>query len=167
VAGKDGGDQQREARQVIARLADELLPVLIARLEASGLGELEVREGDWRVRLRRPHSNGAGPAAAGPQASAGTVPLPSEPRQSVARLEREREREVVTSPAVGYFTPRDDLKVGVVLGGGDVIGHIDVLGVRQEVIVPEAGTLARLEVETGQAVEYGQPIARVEPEARG
>lgn len=38
----------------IDRLADELLPSLVARLGASGLGELEVREGDWRVRLRRP-----------------------------------------------------------------------------------------------------------------
>jgi biotin carboxyl carrier protein len=38
----------------IERLAEELLPALIARLAATGLGELEVREGAWRVRLRRP-----------------------------------------------------------------------------------------------------------------
>ena len=38
----------------IGRLSDELLPALIAKLGASGLGELEVREGGWRVRLRRP-----------------------------------------------------------------------------------------------------------------
>jgi biotin carboxyl carrier protein len=38
----------------IDRLADELLPALIAKLGATGLGELEVREGGWRVRLRRP-----------------------------------------------------------------------------------------------------------------
>ena len=31
-----------------------LLPALIAKLGATGLGELEVREGEWRVRLRRP-----------------------------------------------------------------------------------------------------------------
>ena len=38
----------------IERLSDELLPALIAKLGATGLGELEVREGGWRVRLRAP-----------------------------------------------------------------------------------------------------------------
>jgi acetyl-CoA carboxylase biotin carboxyl carrier protein len=44
-------------------LADGLLPALIAKLGASGLGELEVREGTWRVRLRRPLGASAGIAA--------------------------------------------------------------------------------------------------------
>jgi biotin carboxyl carrier protein len=39
----------------IARLADELLPALIAKLGTTQLGELEVREGEWHVRLRRPY----------------------------------------------------------------------------------------------------------------
>ena len=39
----------------IARLADDLLPTLIAKLGSTNLGELEVREGDWHVRLRRPY----------------------------------------------------------------------------------------------------------------
>ncbi len=43
----------------IGRLSDELLPALIAKLGATGLGELEVREGRWRVRLRRPAESGA------------------------------------------------------------------------------------------------------------
>jgi len=38
----------------IQRLADGLLPALIAKLSTTHLGELEVREGDWRIRLRRP-----------------------------------------------------------------------------------------------------------------
>jgi acetyl-CoA carboxylase biotin carboxyl carrier protein len=38
----------------IDRLAAELLPALIARLGSTGLGELEVRQDGWRVRLRRP-----------------------------------------------------------------------------------------------------------------
>ena len=43
----------------IGRLGDELLPALIAKLGATGLGELEVREGTWRVRLRRPGDGAA------------------------------------------------------------------------------------------------------------
>ncbi|HEX8940818.1 MAG TPA: hypothetical protein VF763_11725 [Candidatus Limnocylindrales bacterium] len=38
----------------ITRLADDLLPALIAKLTASGLGELEVRQAGWRIRLRMP-----------------------------------------------------------------------------------------------------------------
>jgi biotin carboxyl carrier protein len=45
-----------------------------------------------------------------------------------------------------------------------VIGHVDVLGVRQEVVAGIDGTVTAIEVEAGQAVEYGEPIARVAPE---
>jgi len=44
----------------IARLADQLLPALIAKLGTTQLGEIEVREGDWHVRLRRPYGVGPG-----------------------------------------------------------------------------------------------------------
>src|SRR5438093_1045730 len=44
----------------IGRLTAELLPALIAKLGATGLGELEVREGAWRVRLRRPGTSASG-----------------------------------------------------------------------------------------------------------
>ena len=44
----------------IDRLAAELLPALVAKLGATGLGEIEVREGSWKVRLSRP----AGPTGA-------------------------------------------------------------------------------------------------------
>jgi biotin carboxyl carrier protein len=47
----------------IDRLSSELLPALIAKLGATGLGELEVREGGWRVRLRRPGDSGASTGA--------------------------------------------------------------------------------------------------------
>jgi len=43
----------------LERLTTSLLPSLVAKLGSSGLGELEVREGSWRVRLRRPLGAGA------------------------------------------------------------------------------------------------------------
>ncbi len=42
----------------IDRLADELLPALAAKLAATGLGEIEVREDQWKVRIRRPAGEG-------------------------------------------------------------------------------------------------------------
>lgn len=54
-----GSDASRLADHAgIARLTEELLPALIAKLSTTQLGELEVREGDWTVRLRRPYSPG-------------------------------------------------------------------------------------------------------------
>ena len=44
----------------IARLTEEFLPALIAKLSSTQLGELEVREGEWHVRLRRPYGVGPG-----------------------------------------------------------------------------------------------------------
>ena len=44
----------------IARLTEELLPALIAKLGTTHLGELEVTEGEWHVRLRRPFGTAPG-----------------------------------------------------------------------------------------------------------
>jgi biotin carboxyl carrier protein len=58
-------NDEREAAERLAdhaaidALADELIPALIAKLGASGLGEIEVREGAWKVRLRRPAEGSA------------------------------------------------------------------------------------------------------------
>jgi biotin carboxyl carrier protein len=63
-------NEERDAAERLAdhaaidSLADELIPALIAKLGASGLGEIEVREGAWKVRLRRP-ADGSAPAHPG------------------------------------------------------------------------------------------------------
>lgn len=44
---------------IIARLADEIVPALAAKLTATGLGELEVRQGNWKIRIRRPDNEPA------------------------------------------------------------------------------------------------------------
>src|SRR3954453_4243667 len=160
----DGMDDQVEDRATIARLADEVVPQLIERLSNSSLAELEVRENGWRIRLRRPVANAAPPSVQhGRQphpmmaAGAGGSGAPSAPRDA--------SRGLVSSPAVGYFAPRSGVEVGVKVRSGDLVGYIDVLGVRQDVVSPIDGSLRAFEVQSGQAVEYGQPIARVEAEA--
>jgi biotin carboxyl carrier protein len=60
-ATAERGDAGRRADHAgIARLTDGLLPALIAKLGSTQLGELEVREGDWQVRLRRPFGSAPG-----------------------------------------------------------------------------------------------------------
>jgi biotin carboxyl carrier protein len=161
-----------QARATIARLAEEMLPTLMDRLARSELGELEVRQDGWRIRLRRPLAiappdepaagNGSRPAAIGGEATR-VVATGAAVHAGPERGARPEPRpDVVSSPAVGYFMPRDGVAVGASLRSGDLIGYIDVLGVRHEIVSPRDGTLREIEVEPGAAVEYGEPIARVE-----
>ena len=149
-----------DEQATIARLAEEVVPTLIERLSKSDLGELEVRQDGWRVRLRRGSDGSASNAHAAPPAPHKPAAVTHAADQHPPR--RELPRGQVKSVAVGYFTLRDGVAVGSKLRASDVIGFVDVLGVRQEVVSPTDGVLKALEVEPGQAVEFGQVIGRVE-----
>ena len=142
------------ATGALARLADEVLPALIARLDASGLGELEVRHDGWRVRLRRDLTPMQAPAAA--------IGAAAPASGHDATPAREPVRSGAMSPAVGYFIPNEKTPVGRKVAAGDVLGWVEVLGVRQEVVSPRDGTVGRLSAEAGQAVEYGQELVVVD-----
>ena len=160
AVGDDAAD-----RATIARLTSEVVPMLIERLARSELGELEVREHGWRVRLRQA---GALDGHAADLSRAGAAQASAHrPTQSIQHesrgAQRDLRRDVITSPAVGYFSSRDGVQAGHSLRKGDVIGHVDVLGVKVEVVSDHDGKLAKLDVQPGQAVEYGEAIARLEP----
>jgi acetyl-CoA carboxylase biotin carboxyl carrier protein len=160
--------------KAIERLSAELLPALIAKLGATGLGELEVREGAWRVRLRRPEgSSQSGPgrrssdrssdrsgergserADRGSRSSHRTAEAPATARTST--------RSVATSPGVGIFQPRAELAAGTRVRAGDRLGAVDVLGVAQEVVAPVDGVVGASLAESGDAVEYGQELVVIE-----
>jgi biotin carboxyl carrier protein len=159
-----------DSRATIARLSADTLPRLIERLTKSDLGELEVREDGWRIRLRRPmepvSSNGSVTAdqTRSPHAPGGgqhhertsaTHRVPQAQRSDTSR-------GAVTSPAVGYFVSVERVAVGSPIRRGDAIGHVDMLGVRQEVVAPVDGVVREMDVEPGQAVEYGQRLARID-----
>jgi acetyl-CoA carboxylase biotin carboxyl carrier protein len=172
----DRGNAERAAdHAAIDRLTGELLPALIAKLGATGLGELEVREGPWRVRLRRPAGSGSGglrdrrasdrPSAERSGERAPERPprgqhLPPHPEPPVSA--RSDSRGVATSPAVGVFQPRKDLTVGSQVRAGDRLGAVDMLGVAQEVVAPIDGIVGESLVESGDAVEYGQELLIIE-----
>ncbi len=157
----DGADAR-----ALGSLADELLPSLMARFAAGQLGEIEVRGPGWRVRLRREAAalpvapvrgqldveqrRGRGAGQGSPGAGDG---------QGQAR---DRGRSVVTSPAVGYYQPLDGLEVGRSVRQGDALGHVDVLGIRHDVLSSQDGVIGRSLVEPGQAVEYGQELVRID-----
>ena len=208
-----GGASPRAGSDAAARiegLADDLLPALIARLESSALGELEVHTADWRVRLCKA-AGGADRAAAavsvagtsgtpGGFAAAGHdhgVPLAHELATTGAHLAsavgaavaaphlpvptrvlaggtgpgtaahpglvETATVHVAISPAVGFLVVRDGCGPGRAVRAGEVIGHVDCLGVPRDVTAPEDGVIARNLAEQGEAVEYGQPLFDIEP----
>jgi pyruvate/2-oxoglutarate dehydrogenase complex dihydrolipoamide acyltransferase (E2) component len=71
-------------------------------------------------------------------------------------------RAVATSPAVGYFQPRSEISSGTRVRAGDRLGIVDVLGVPQDVVSPVDGIVGASLVESGEAVEYGQELIRIE-----
>jgi biotin carboxyl carrier protein len=180
VPESQSSDDRRSTRAAATRSADhaaidrltaELLPALIAKLGATGLGEIEVREGRWRVRLRRP-GEPSGPA---PSPSSSSRSRGERSERAAERAPRPvtsgadghsapaAPRAVATSPAVGNYRPRTDLTVGDRVRAGDRLGAVDMLGVAQEVVAPFDGIVGGSLVESGDAVEYGQELLHVEP----
>jgi biotin carboxyl carrier protein len=60
AAARSAAAARQADHESIDRLTEDLLPALIAKLGTTHLGELEVREGDWHVRLRRPYGTAPG-----------------------------------------------------------------------------------------------------------
>jgi biotin carboxyl carrier protein len=191
TAGARGSEASRKADHAgIGRLADELLPALIAKLGTTQLGELEVREGEWQVRLRRPFGTapgegrragdkpsrsqpgheGHGHGRAAPEGTRGSKLGASAAARggagstngTGARDELERSRTIATSPAVGIFTPGSRAASGTRVRSGDSLGSVNVLGVPQDVLAPVDGIVGSTLVEAGTAVEYGQELIRIE-----
>ena len=179
-------DAERTAdHAAIDRLSSELLPALIAKLGATGLGELEVREGGWRVRLRRPGTPVSAPGTAkerrsserereraarsgGQAAQPGLGLTPVGPGRdgrdgsTNGRDARPDRPTVATSPAVGIFQPRAEARAGTKVRAGDRLGSVDMLGIPQEVVAPADGVVGASLVEPGDAVEYGQDLIVIE-----
>ena len=172
----DRSPAQRETDHAsLARLSETLVPALVQKLNTSGLGELEIREGNWRVRLRRPAGGGASAApAAGRRAERPRLAThaldrdahtPREAPEPDGRPQAADERRAVaTSPAVGIFTTA--ATPGSRVRAGDRIGAVDLLGIPQDVVAPVDGTLVEILVASGDAVEYGEMVAAVEADPR-
>ena len=141
----------------VERAAAELVPQLTEKLAQLGLGEIEVRQGDLRVRVAKalgapaPHAHvraAAQHAAPAPEGLGAAAIGPS--------------AQGVTSPAVGFFVYVDGLGPGLAVDKGDELGHVEMLGVRHDVRAPRRGTVRNLVTEAGEAVEYGQLLIELE-----
>ena len=143
------------------------LKTLIELVESSGIGELEVQEGEERVRITRAPTPGATPAppsavfaAAIPAAPVALAPVPSEaPAPPI-----EPEGHFVKSPMVGTFyraaSPgaKPFVEVGDTVQVGDTLCIIEAMKLMNEIEADQAGVVKQVLAENGQPVEYGQPL---------
>ena len=143
------------------------MPALVAKLNGTGLGELEVREGDWRIRVRRPVTGAAAPAPRRPErprlgAASHAEPrgTKSAPRRRTPPGARRPPRRSSRRPPSASSGPA--VAVGTRVRAGDRIAVVDLLGIPQDVVAPIDGTLVEVFAETGEAVEYGEEVAVVE-----
>jgi len=147
---------------------------LIELLEESNLAELEIHEGEESVRLSRPGSAppaaaqpAAAPAPAAQPAPAGASPEPS--TESDPGNEQLPDGEIVRSPMVGTFydAPNPDSKPFVTEGQhvsrGDTLCLIEAMKMFNQIESEYDGKVAAILVESGQPVEFDQPLFVIRP----
>ena len=142
------------------------LKTLIELVETSGIAELEIQEGEERVRITRSHGAGAAMAAAPPGVAAAS-PAPSSTAAATPSATLEvppEEGHVVKSPMVGTFyraaTPgaKSFVEVGDTVQEGATLCIVEAMKLMNEIEADKGGVVKAILVENGQPVEFGQPL---------
>ena len=147
---------------------------LIELVEESGISELEISEGEESVRISR-----AAPAASFPvmqQAYAAPV-MQQQPAlsnavapaaEAPAAAAAEISGHIVRSPMVGTFyrTPSPDAKafieVGQKVNVGDTLCIVEAMKMMNQIEADKSGTVKAILVESGQPVEFDEPLVVIE-----
>ncbi len=142
----------------------ELIRGLAALLRETDLSEIEVAQGDLRIRVAR---HLAVNATVAPTPVADAKPQPAEVAPPHAS-EPEAHPGTVTSPMVGtaYRAPEPGappfVEVGAQVREGQTLLIIEAMKTMNAIPAPRAGTVAAILFEDGQPVEYGEPLVVIE-----
>lgn len=132
-------------------------------LEEFGLQEIEVASGGVRVRLQRP---GAVPAAPAPPVASSPAEKPAAP---VVTDVVPPSMVTVDAPMVGTFyrapspTAEPYVREGDLVKEGQIVCIIEAMKLMNEIESKVAGRVAKVSVENGHAVEYGQTLFLIDP----
>ena len=145
------------------------LKTLIDLVSESGISELEVNEGEDRVRI----VNGSSPTSTGQSANAHVVPAPimqaapAAPPVSASPATEAPAAEtgfIARSPMVGTFyrAPNPEspnfVKVGDTVKVGQTLCIIEAMKLLNEIESEQAGVIKEILCENGQGVEFDQPL---------
>jgi acetyl-CoA carboxylase biotin carboxyl carrier protein len=144
------------------------LKTLIELVETSGIAELEIQEGEERVRITRALAPGPQPmmlhttsAAPAPPVVATAAPAGA---PAAAEAPPEPEGHIVKSPMVCTFyraaSPgsKPFVDVGDTVKEGDALCIIEAMKLMNEIESDAGGVIKAILVENGQPVEFGQPL---------
>jgi len=141
------------------------LKKLIDLVQESGIAELEITEGEEKVKIVKGGvvSVSAAPIMAMP-AAAPAAAAPAAAPAAAEAPDASQEGHVVKAPMVGTFyrSPSPDAKafveVGQAVKEGDTICIIEAMKLMNEIEADASGVVKAILVENGQPVEYGQPL---------
>ena len=145
----------------------ELIEQLAKLLDRSQLTEIEVEDGDRKVRVIRKHPPAAVPAYAAPPA-APTAPMTRDPAEPAPAEPDAIPADAVRSPMVGtaYLAAEPGsapfAAVGKSVSAGDTLLIVEAMKVMNPIEAPRAGTIRAVLVENGQPVEYDQPLVVID-----
>ncbi|EMU1079281.1 acetyl-CoA carboxylase biotin carboxyl carrier protein [Neisseria gonorrhoeae] len=130
------------------------LKKLIDLVEESGIAEIEVTEGEEKVRITRTIAAAAAPVYAAPVAASAPAAAPAARDLSDAQK----------SPMVGTFyrAPGPNaaafVEVGQQVKAGDTLCIIEAMKLMNEIEAEKSGTVKEILVENGTPVEFGEPL---------
>lgn len=160
-----GHDRNGAAGDKMA-IDSSLVRELAELLSETGLSEIEVEDGDRKIRVARMLTAAASVAVAAPAApAAASAPAPALPVASVAP---EAPANAIKSPMVGtvYLSPEPTaapfVSVGQTVKAGDTLLIVEAMKVMNPITAPAAGTVRAILVENAQPIEFDQPLVVVE-----
>ena len=146
------------------------LKKLIDLVQESGIGEIEITEGEEKVRISRHGAAGAPIMMAAPALQPMAMPQPTAAAAAAAPAPAAAEPQghVVKSPMVGTFYRAPSpgapsfVEVGQAVTKGQTICIIEAMKLLNEIAADATGTIKSILVENGQPVEYGQGLFVIE-----
>ena len=152
------------------------LKKLIDLVQESGIGEIEITEGEEKVRISRQGAGGPPimmaapgmqPMAMMPQATGPAAGAPGSPPAGAAPA-AEPTGHRLKSPMVGTFYRAPSpgapafVEVGQSVTKGQTLCIIEAMKLLNEIESDASGVVKAILVENGQPVEYGQPLCQIE-----
>ena len=145
------------------------LKKLIDLVQESGIAELEITEGEEKVKIVKGGTVtvAAAPIMAMPAAAPAAPALAAAPAAAEAP-DAGQEGHVVKAPMVGTFyrssspDAKPFVEVGQAVKEGDTICIIEAMKLMNEIEADASGVVKAILVENGQPVEYGQPLFQIE-----
>ena len=147
------------------------LKKLIDLVEESGIAEIEVTEGEEKVRITRPIAAAPVYAAPAPAAAMAAAPAPAPAATTPAPAAAPAARDLSNaqkSPMVGTFyrAPGPNasafVEVGQQVKAGDTLCIIEAMKLMNEIEAEKSGTVKEILVENGTPVEFGEPLFIIE-----